>query len=254
MRDILVVVLAVLVLFGAIFMISSSSSEHKSAHHMLIGAKQTLGDGYIYSWVRVNETREVMGIGVNVSESAIASLPMGEPFYQFSLPIPSKAINTNFTHVMFDWNPGGHEPPGIYDLAHFDVHFYSISEGERLSIGVDDAEHEIDPHSAHLPVGYERFPGGVPQMGAHWYDPNSPEFHGAEFTETFIYGSYDGNVIFIEPMFTLAFLKSNPRLADSIQLPDQVQEIWNPYPTLYSIEHDSSRGEYSISIHGFVEH
>jgi hypothetical protein len=29
-------------------------------------------------------------------------------------------------------------------------------------------------------------------MGVHWIDPKSPEFNGGKFTQTFIFGSYDG--------------------------------------------------------------
>ena len=48
-------------------------------------------------------------------------------------------------------------------------------------------------------------------MGAHWLDITSPELNQENpksFTQTFIYGSYDGKVIFMEPMITKAFMDS----------------------------------------------
>jgi hypothetical protein len=47
-------------------------------------------------------------------------------------------------------------------------------------------------------------------MGAHWADLLSPEFSGSPFTKTFILGTYDGKVIFWEPMITRAYLLTQP--------------------------------------------
>lgn len=46
----------------------------------------------------------------------------------------------------------------------------------------------------------------VPKMGLHWIDTNSPELspRNQPFTATFIIGSWDGKVIFDEPMVTRA--------------------------------------------------
>ncbi len=45
-------------------------------------------------------------------------------------------------------------------------------------------------------------------MGAHWVDPTSPEFTGAGFSRTFLYGFWDGHMNFLEPMITKAFIES----------------------------------------------
>jgi hypothetical protein len=47
-------------------------------------------------------------------------------------------------------------------------------------------------------------------MGSHFVDITSPEFNGGIFTQTFIFGSYESNVIFYEPMITLDYLLSKP--------------------------------------------
>jgi len=36
-----------------------------------------------------------------------------------------------FKFVELDWNPGGHEPAGVYDTPHFDFHFYTIDVAQR---------------------------------------------------------------------------------------------------------------------------
>jgi len=44
-------------------------------------------------------------------------------------------------------------------------------------------------------------------MGLHWLDIASPELNGAEFRYTLFYGSWDGRIIFDEPMITKALLE-----------------------------------------------
>ena len=55
-------------------------------------------------------------------------------------------------------------------------------------------------HADHIDVG-----AAVPDMGNHLIDAKSPELvsQGQVFTHTFIFGAYDGHVIFYEPMITL---------------------------------------------------
>ena len=62
-----------------------------------------------------------------------------------------------------------------------------------------------------------------PAMGVHWIDSNAPELNGGEFTETWIHGTYDGKVIFYEPMLTYSFLKSITDWSRSIPRSAKVQ-------------------------------
>jgi hypothetical protein len=48
----------------------------------------------------------------------------------------------------------------------------------------------------------------APAMGLHWLDVAAPELHGAEFRYTLFYGSWNGRIIFDEPMITKAVLES----------------------------------------------
>lgn len=75
-------------------------------------------------------------------------------------------------------------------------------------------------------------------MGSHWIDVTSGELNGKPFTETFIFGSYDGKVTFYEPMITLDFLKNNSNYVREIPQPAKVQtSSW--YPTKMKIlKHD----------------
>lgn len=59
-------------------------------------------------------------------------------------------------------------------------------------------------------------------MGSHWVYEKTPELHGQPFTHTFIYGTYDGKVIFIEPMVAKSFLEQKPSVKAPIPQPSSV--------------------------------
>jgi len=114
---------------------------------------------------------------------------------------------------------------------------------------VDSLKFKNWPAPAYLPAGYFNAGGGVPQMGAHWVDPTSGEFNGLGFTQTFIYGSYDGKVTFYEPMITLEFLKATSNFERTIPQPAKVQKT-GYYPTkLRVVKHD---GLTEIILDGFA--
>ena len=163
-----------------------------------------------------------------------------------------KASVTPFNHVGLGWNPNGHEPDPIYGRPHFDFHFYMMTPQEVDAIPpyqVDSAKFKNWPAPAYLPANYFNAGGGVPKMGAHWVDLTSGEFNGKTFTETFIYGGYDGKVTFYEPMITLEFLKNNNNFERSIPQPAKVQKSgW--YPTkMKIIKHD---GLTDVILDGFT--
>ncbi len=166
-----------------------------------------------------------MEVGVLLTESALSGLqghhepgavpmPDGHSMYEHVLALPADN-RTPFQHVVLNWNPGGHEPPGLYDQPHFDFHFYTITDAERRTIVPSDAAFATKakrvPAAAFIPAGYiAPDTMAVPLMGVHWIDPKSPEFNGQTFSRTFIFGSWDGKVTFAEPMITKAFLESKP--------------------------------------------
>ena len=255
MKNLVVVALAVVALFGVIYMIGSQGISSKiPTAEIYYGDHYDIGAGTAYTWVEVNAAGGLKAIGVNIDDAAIATLPEDEQVHQFSMSLPSGVATAPFTHVLLDWSFLGHEPPGIYDLPHFDAHFYVESEADRMAIGLEDHEHDIGPDPAYIPANYDKIPGGVPQMGAHWVDVTSHEFHDETFTETFIYGSYDGEVTFLEPMFTRAYLETKPNLTRPIPSPQQIPNGWDHFPTLFSISYDSAKGEYTIMLHGFISH
>lgn len=161
------------------------------------------------------------------------------------VPVPQKALaNTPFKFIRMDWNAQGHEPPGIYDLPHFDFHFYMTAPDEAMHY-TDAAKMDNHPADAYFPANYVPGPA-IPTMGKHWIDITSPELNGQTFTETFIFGSYDGKVVFYEPMITLAFLKQNHDYVRPIPQPSKFAAS-GYYPTKMKIKKKNGTTEIILS-------
>jgi hypothetical protein len=210
-----------------------------------------IGNGEVKAWVTENNKGEPVAVGVNFSEKALENLPAEQT--QYVLILPGNKGKNFYTHVLIDWNPNGHEPANVYDLPHFDVHFYIIPNEDRLLIAPDPVKFANAPASKYIPSNYMQIPGGVPQMGAHWGDLLSPEFHGQAFTKTFIWGSNDGKVIFWEPMVTREYLLTNPDDLVDVRQP-QAYQLNGYYATKYKVSYSATSKEYTIALMDLVYH
>ncbi len=85
-------------------------------------------------------------------------------------------------------------------------------------------------------------------MGTHWIDLLSPEFNGQPFTHTFLYGSYDGKVTFLEPMVTLALLQSGVSVQKAIRQPQLFDPANTFYPTRYNIWKNNSNNRHYVAL------
>jgi hypothetical protein len=228
------------------------------------GPAVSLEDGTARTYV-VRDHGVPTEVGVAIDAAFLAALPPdgapggavmpdGHSVFEYVLEMPE--VNpTPFQHVTVNWNPAGHEPPGIYDLAHFDVHFYTISDAERRTIHPGDGEFhrkaERLPGPEFIPAGYVN-PGlpPVPMMGLHLVNPASPELRTEDpepFTHTFVYGVWDGRLIFMEPMITRSFLEQ--RFEIEVAVP--VAERYDPpgfYPGAYAVRWDEASAEYRIAL------
>ncbi|MER3498575.1 MAG: hypothetical protein C4308_08040 [Chitinophagaceae bacterium] len=86
-------------------------------------------------------------------------------------------------------------------------------------------------------------------MGAHWIDVTTPEINGGAFTQTFLYGSYNSQVIFYEPMITKTFLDANPTFSRTFPVAQKFKTA-GYYPTRMTIE--KINGVTNIILEGFV--
>jgi hypothetical protein len=225
----------------------------------------SLGNGTVRTYVRVDKVKDPatnlkkpLELGVEVSEAAMKSLP-GEDT-SLVLDFPRQARHMPFQLMMLDWNPHGHEPAGIYDKPHFDFHFYiqdledimQILPGPCFGIACDVYDKARKPvPEQYLPQGYIDVGSVVPYMGNHLIDPTSPEFNGQPFTRTWLYGVYDGEITFYEPMITRESLVSQPNQCVTLKLPQQYAQS-GYYPTRSCTQFDRKERVYRVSLQDFV--
>lgn len=226
------------------------------------GPAVPVGGGLARTYVAVADDGSIE-LGVALSEEVMEDLPAnGDPSglvmpdglstFGYELPLPT--LNpTGYRHVMLDWNPGGHEPPGLYDVPHFDFHFYLIDRTTRL--GIDPARPDFAERAGRLPDPsliparyFLPIPAAVPAMGVHWLDPATPELNGETFSRTMLFGSWDGEVIFAEPMITKDFLMSKP--AVTFEIPSASEALPSgPLPQSYTVRWDPDAREYQVGLH-----
>ena len=254
------------------------------------GTPQRVGNGTVRTYILLDESNAgaPLEVGVAMSESAMEGLPapmamsaaamkaaahMDMNVYLLDLPAQNP---TPYKFVQFDWNPLGHEPAGVYDLPHFDFHFYTVSKDVRASILPSDPQYAAK--AANYPAPEYRAPFyldaataanapaeavTIPMMGLHWLDVRSPELQKLtgnpagyrQFTKTFIYGTWDGQFIFDEPMITRAYIlekktATDPSVVDEV-VPVPTAQKYSPagfYPSAYRITWDAQQKEYRIAL------
>ncbi len=232
-------ILGILVFFAA----QSTFAYRVITDRIPLGAK-----GTVYSFVEYTRNKVPTAIGVAISGSALKTLP--DEMQMLELVPKGMHKVEPYTHIGFDWNPMGHEPPGIYDLPHFDVHFYMIPQSVRHNItcaGADALKCTKAVAASLIPPDYIPTPAGVPMMGWHWLDAKAPELNGQTFTRTLIYGFYDGSTAFIEPMITLAYLKTKPHAVFPVRWSQNIS-VSGMYPKNYSVDYKPVTDTYEIAL------
>jgi hypothetical protein len=237
---------------GSALACSASTSPDLSGTS--VGAPTVMGSGSVHSYLTTGRDGTPTELGVALTEGALVGLPAA--ITEFVIALPAQATATPYTHAVINWQPTGHPPMGMYMVPHFDVHFYSITQSERDAMTPADPQYATKllrlPAGALAPTGYSADVMGIPRMGLHWGDPTSPEYSGQAFTSTFIYGSYDGKLIFAEPMLSKAYLESKPA-ADVKPVKQPGQYALSGYqPTSFTVSFDAVRKEYRIALTGLV--
>ena len=226
------------------------------SYNTFYGPVVQMGNGHARSWINVTHDNKALALGVEITDEALQNLPdipeaerdfISGPA-DFLLPLHQKAKElTPYDHICINWNAHGHEPAGLYDIPHFDFHFYRMSLTEQIAIppyNLAPTLFDNDPPAGYMPDLYFHGPGGVPKMGAHWIDLLTPELYGQPFTYTFIYGSYNGKVTFNEPMITMATIQGGNTIHKDIRQPLHFSPIDKYYPTQYIWKDDSNNKHY----------
>jgi hypothetical protein len=121
-----------------------------------------------------------------------------------------------------------------------------------LLVNCDDFEKGVKPlPEGYMPQDYSNVGAVESRMGNHLVDLTYGEWTGETFTETWIYGAYDGELTFWEPMITLTYLESKPFMCKSLKLPQKYADA-GYYPTEYCIRYRAERKDFTVSLEGFV--
>lgn len=243
----------------------------------LTGTSMPLGQGAVTSYTVLGADGAPAEIGVTISSGAFDGLPDApndtsrcfdrdgngainasgecEGDYQLTLPFAAELAGREdipFVFAMVNYQPHGH-PPLPWSVAHFDVHFYSIPPEEIEAIRTGPCDFFIDCAVREramqpVPVAYVHADfadvgAAVGQMGNHLIDTRTPELAegGPPFTHTWIYGAWEGRIIFHEVMAANAFLTATGNMCADIKQPAAWQRAGH-YPTRYCFRRAADGG------------
>jgi hypothetical protein len=239
---------AALVAVATVTAWNAATAASPSQTQQQIGERKPLGAGSVYAWVRTDAAGKVNSFGLSFDEDALTKLGDKE----LEIPVALPAAAAPFKTAVIDWNPHGHPPEHVYDVPHFDFHFYAIDEAQRMAIGPAGAAAAAKPAAEELPDGFITDGETIPMMGKHYLPGSMTEFHGGTFTATPIYGYYGGHMIFVESMVTLAYLNTKPSLAQPLPQPARYPAP-GAYPAQWSVSYDAAAHRYDVAFGGLAE-
>jgi hypothetical protein len=232
------------------------------------GSELALGNGKVKTYVVRGNDGKPTELGFTFGAASLQGLPeppheeAGPPLPSQPLYFPDETKAVAVDHATFDFVPGGHPPPGVFDLPHFDVHFFYLTQEEVEEINPKNADFAARgmklPDERYVPEDFGAIPNTppeeavVPGMGQHLADMTVPIVPGEyKFTEVILNGTWDGKYAFVEPMVTLNYLHSKPTVTNDLKLPQEYQKT-GLYPTKYSITYDAASNTYMISLNGLA--
>jgi hypothetical protein len=230
------------------------------ANDTLPGETVAMGKGSLACWAEVDAQKNPVRIGITlkgVKVSDLPNVPYNGAAVPFTVDLPKGLKDTPFTDVSVDFMTNGHEPQPVYGVPHYDLHFYLEPEAvrQKWTIASDEDKKVFSQPvpDGYMPADYVMAPGTeIPMMGSHWVDVKAPELNGQPFTTTMIYGTYDGRVVFLEPMVAMSFIEEGKDFEGSVPLPEKVSKKgW--YPTKWWMDVDSASDLVSFSIGAFVK-
>jgi hypothetical protein len=249
-----------------------------------LGTAQPIGGGTAQSYLTVRPDGVPEAIGVRLSAGALERLPaepnrhsrcfdldgngshgghecIGDEQRILDLPAAmADDLQLPFKWLTLNWNAAGHPAP--YNRPHFDFHFFALEREKIEAIrpgrcgeltDCEDFERATRPLPAeYMPDGHISVGAVVPRMGNHLLDSRSPELADSmPFTNTFIYGAFDRELIFWEPMITLDVLRAATTRCFEIGLPRAFQRS-GYYPTRYCVRRDGPSDGRTVSLEGFI--
>lgn len=284
----IIVLAAALGLTAAAVTLRPTAASGPEASSSVEGPAVAVGNGTARLFVDLGPQGEPRRLGITLTEEALTGLAThmnttsrcfdknadghvahGECLgdYQAELTMPASAANLGVPvrWATVNWNPEGHMAPAppVWSAAHFDFHFFiaepALINGIRTGpcaefIHCEDFARASTPlPKEHLPPDYIDVGAAVASMGNHLVDARDPELADPTlgFSRTFIYGAYDGKLIFLEPMVSHAFLSSRPEQCTPLRTPEAYADA-GYYPTSYCVRYDAASRTYQVTLEGLV--
>jgi hypothetical protein len=268
--------------------LSPAAAAWRAASRTLEGAEVAVGNGTARMFVEVGPRGEPRVLGIALTEPALTGLAtrmnttsrcfdknedgsvthgecLGDYQADLALPAATTDLGLPVRWATVNWNPEGHQAPAppVWSAPHFDFHFFMVEpaliHGIRTGpcaefIHCEDAARAGTPlPEQHAPEGYVDVGAAVAAMGNHLVDSRDPELADPTlgFSHTFIYGTFDGKLIFLEPMVSHSFLSSRPQQCRPVRAP-KAYATTAYYPTTYCVRHDAASATYRVTLEGLV--
>lgn len=223
---------------------------------ILLGPKVAMGNGSVFSWVRIVNNLTPVEIGIEMTPEVLNNLPKESGFINpVIVPLPDIATEiTPFNHIGINWNPENFSDIQSFKKAHFIFYFYTISLNDRKLIPAWSEETELAfstyPPKNYMPADYVPLIKGIgsyAETGRHWL-PQDPKRY-SPFSHTFTFGTYKGELVFMSQVVSFEFLKSVEKTNNLISQP-LYYPINKPFPKEYAIFINKNEN-YSISLKNF---
>lgn len=251
------------------------------------GDPVSLGNGRVWTYTTVSNESSLGRVahGLYLERDALAGLPSAEDLanagsdeyadkygsegetleihhkwsQEFFVPFPATDA-TPVTFLGLNWNPGGHPPPGVWTVPHFDIHFHLQSMATVDAI-TGPAAPTYDLPARYVPEGYARGPvvdeRVITDMGEHLVDPTVPEMNGGEFSNTLIWGVADpdgdgtAEQTFVEPMLTREYLRTHEGVDRRPVAQPATYARAGRYPTAYEVRDLPGQDAIAVEIDSF---
>ncbi len=242
-------------LFSVAFLFSCNKDNSSPSSVTTIGARQAFGSDSIRSWVITDASGTPTSVGVTFKAYALAGLPTTDTMYMLMLPTKSGMMSSMmaapFDHVEIDWAPNGDPSPSVYNVAHLDCHFFTVTNTYQM--GMMGGPDSGSLASQYVPMDCHADGDVEADMGAHWVDSTAPEYHGMAFDHAYNYGFYHGNMTFIEAMCSKTFLDTKTNYTGVIKQPGAFKQS-GYYPMNYTISYNATAKEYTYSLDNLKMH
>ena len=239
------------------------------AAQIFYGKSEQLGNGYIRSFVELDDNGNPSNIGATLTQGALA-LPIGQadPDIVVDLSLPSEASSTAFKNIELTYRPYYYpNTPDVFLVPRLGFDFFQVSPQERdlicahpdtsgppQCVGNELTQALKTPDPGILPEGLVSTLEAQPRVGTRYFDPDVtfPIVQGQQpFTTTYDYGFYDGNPTLRGIGVTKAFLETQPNVTIPIKIPTTYSQ-GGYYPTSYSVTYDPASQDYRVAYSGLT--